>query len=737
MMNSPRLFATLFLLGLLAALSPAHASERVALEIPGGTVRGEVVKLTEKEVVLKVQGQDRVIPRVFLDKDSLFKVRKALLDPKDAKGHFDLGTYAKQNGYDQDAEKLLLKAAQLDPTLKDKALGALDEKAAPAQIEIQPAAKVEATPAPGGGNGAANLAVVPAGGSGIDTFVNARIRSSGYSPAAKCTDEEFVRRAYLDVVGVIPTALAVKAFLADRSSDKRAKLIDQLLTDERYGQHWATIWGDLLREHSNGDQAEGTYPGSYRAWLKNALNDNMPYDKFVGALITSEGRADQTGAVNFYLRDVGDRVETTNTVASAFMGTRMSCAQCHDHPFDTWEQKDFTGLQAFFSRTRVSMDMQATLERMQKEENVPAEYKTHIGNFLKAAGAPAPKGGKGRRGGGGGGGEYRNIKALEAEVAKALGQEKGEAFRNLLYRYRVNTVSENSGGGGGAAFPWDSSKASDGKGGLREDLVKFLVASPRFAEVQANRVWSKLMGRGLVEPVDDFRAKNPATHPELLQYLAQVLADAKFDTKTLIKTIMLSDAYQRSSVAAGKSAEDTDCYSYRRLRRMTAEQLYDSIMVATGLKPGVALPGAQAMANNPMMQMQMKGGGDDERGWAFEQRTPAQAGNFLHTFNQPDRDQLTTDRDPSVSIIQALELFNGRAINRAVGDENSLGSRMVSSRVNIKDLIGELYLATLNRYPNGAEYGAAVGYLRGTPTRKNVEDLHWALLNTREFMFIK
>lgn len=733
MMTPPRLVTTPFFLALLLVLSSVQAGEKVSLEIPGGTVRGEVVKLTEKEVVLKVQGQDRVIPRVFLDKDGLFKVRKALLDPKDAKGHYELGTYAKQNGYEQEAEKLLLKAAQLDPSLKDKALGTMDANAEKAQIEIQPAAKVESAPAPGGGNGAANLSVVPAGGSGVDAFVNARIRSSGYSPAAKCTDEEFVRRAYLDVVGVIPTALAVKAFLADRSSDKRAKLIDQLLTDERYGQHWATIWGDLLREHSNSDQAEGTYPGSYRAWLKKALNDNLPYDKFVGALVTAEGRADQSGAVNFYLRDVGDRVETTNTVASAFMGTRMSCAQCHDHPFDTWEQKDFTGLQAFFSRTRVSMDMQATLERMQKEENVPAEYKTHIAGFLKAAGAlKDEKGGKGRRGG-----DYRQIKALEAEVAKALGQEKGEAFRNMLYRYRVNTVTENSGGGGGAAFPWDPSKTSSGKGGLREDLVKFLVASPRFAEVQANRVWSKLMGRGLVEPVDDFRAKNPPTHPELLQYLAQVLVDAKFDSKALIKTIMLSDAYQRSSVAAGKSAEDTDCYSYRRLRRMTAEQLYDSIMVATGLKPGVAPPGAKAIGNNPMMQMQMKGGGDDDRGWAFDQRTPAQAGNFLHTFNQPDRDQLTTDRDPSVSIIQALELFNGRAINRAVGDEDSLGNRLVKARVNVKDLIGELYLATLSRYPNGAEYGAAVGYLRGTPTRKTVEDLHWALLNTREFMFIR
>src|ERR1043165_3569212 len=201
----------------------------------------------------------------------------------------------------------------------------------------------------------------------IDRFILMRLRAENVEPSPICTDFEFVRRVYVDVVGVIPTGDEVKAFLNDKSADKRARLVEKLLRDtERYADHWEVMWGDWVREHSVAKRKEGTVQGSYREWLRQALKSNMPYDKFARNLILASGKPDENGAVNFYIRDQQNRVETVNTVAQAFMGTRMACAQCHDHPFDKWTQNDFHGLMAFFGRTTGSIDPWATLVSAEK-----------------------------------------------------------------------------------------------------------------------------------------------------------------------------------------------------------------------------------------------------------------------------------------------------------------------------------------------------------------------------------
>lgn len=678
----------------------------------------------------------------------------------------------------------------------------------------------------------------------VDSYVLHKLNEAKISPARACSDDEFIRRAYLDVIGVIPTLDAMKAFMADGRSDKRARLIDSLLANDRYGARYAILWGDLLREHSNSRQEEGSYPGTYRNWIKEALNANKPYDKFAAELITATGRADQNGAVNFYLRDANDRVETANTISSAFMGTRMACAQCHDHPFDKWEQKDFHSLMAFIApRVSVRTDDLATMVRLKAVQDLDPEIAGKIKPFLDqadgllkerdqweatnkdAAKPAAPQGGEGgerrgrRRNQGGGNDNNKGAPAANDPAAKgadlakkmreavaSLGKDKSDRFNQLFGNIRVNVVRERTGGdyrmpaeGNGvvegrgnevvpAVFPWDPAKKSEG-GERRADLAKFLAANSQFAQVQANRLWASVMGRGLVEPLDDFRPKNPPTHPELLQYLADELVKSGFDSKHVLRLILTSSAYERSSLPDSSNKDDKTLYSRRHLRRMTAEQLFDSILVATGQadpkvaavqqvkapdlkKPegpssrgmagsGIVTPGGSSAPKEPsndtaadrgrsgggngnrmggamgMDAMMMGAAGNDSGRWAFDQPTPSRLGSFMNTFNQPTREEFVSFRDTSATITQALELFNGRPINDAVKyDKNALVQGMVDRKMNIAQVVQELYLATLSRLPNGQEMQVAAGYV-GSVAKNKLEDLHWALLNTREFMFIK
>ena len=219
----------------------------------------------------------------------------------------------------------------------------------------------------------------------IDKFVLAKLQSEKIEPSGTCTDDEFLRRVHLDLVGNIPTLAETKAFLADHSADKRAKLVDKLLKSERYGQHWSAMWSDLLREHTNGRAQEGTERGSYHKYIVDSLNRNQPYDLFTRELIDAVGTADEDPATNFYLRDQDNRVETANNISTVFMGTRMACAQCHDHPFDKWTQTDFHNLMAFFGRTNVRVDPYASLLRVENLGRLPADAKPILEPYFKEA----------------------------------------------------------------------------------------------------------------------------------------------------------------------------------------------------------------------------------------------------------------------------------------------------------------------------------------------------------------
>ncbi len=603
----------------------------------------------------------------------------------------------------------------------------------------------------------------------IDRFILRQLKENKIPPSPTCSDEEFVRRVYLDITGLIPTVDEARAFLKDTEQNKRTKLIDQLLDSERYGIHFSVMWGDLLREHSNSKATEGTVPGSYRAWFKDALNKNVPYDKFVTQLIASKGNAIENGAVNFYLRDARDRVETANMVSSVFMGTRMACAQCHDHPFAKWEQQDFHHLMSFLDpRTNLVMDMEATLDRLKKGKGMPRkmreEFAPYIARFEKsyrdakeAANLDGMSMGRRammkRKAGG-------KLRSIIKEAEKDLGEQKARRLQQVIKRNQVTRVDERSRGdyrmpaedgdnkkkrNNGKQivppiFPWDKGLQAPESGSRREALATFITSHPQFAQVHVNRLWDRLMGRGIVHPVDDFRSKNKPSHPEVLKYLSLELVQSKFDTKHVLRLILNSSTYQRTTKPLPENAKDTLSFSHQKLRRMTAEQLFDSILVATGRSEGI-----QSLAKTKGGQ-KLLAASKSRRGpigkkvkWAYDMPTPARNGTFLNVFNQPDRNQVCCEREEDGSITQALELLNGNALNSLViARGGSLTETLIKSGKSGEDIGRDLYLATLSRYPNEKEMKIVRMMLKGPkPAPELVEDFQWALLNTREFMFVK
>jgi hypothetical protein len=611
----------------------------------------------------------------------------------------------------------------------------------------------------------------------IDKFTQQAWKDAGIQPSALCTDEEFLRRVYLDVCGLIPTGDTVRQFLDDRSTNKRAHAIDVLLGSRRYAEHWATMWCDMLREQTNAKNGRGTLRGSYRDWLENALNTNMPYDQFAKALLTATGNATENGAVNFYLRDTKgnniDSVETVNTVSGVFMGTRMACAQCHDHPFDKWVQTDFHSLMSFFTRTRaVVNDAETVLRIDENERNIPKELKEILDPYIAKAkemqnsaerkqvlaaslAAPTSKKDQEEMMGAMSDGMMAMGKKsanFRREIQTKIPKEDQQRAIRILQQNEIRDVMEMPVGeyympsegdsldkrkGKGElvkpVFPWDPSKDAPAVGSRRMALAEQMTGSRQFAAVQVNRLWAELFGRGIVSPIDDFRPKNPPSHPDLLDYLTDEFIKSKFDNKHVLRLILNSSTYQLSSAPNSSNRSDALLFSHQRLRRLGAEELFDSILVATGRAQG--LEDALEFGAGARGRL-----GRDAKGkapqWAADIPAPAASGTFLNTFNQPDRDQSVFVRSDEGSITQALEMMNGSGTSGAVKG-SPLIADLLREKTPGRQAIEEMYLWALTRRPSASETSKALRFVGETPTRDSLEDLQWALLNAREFMFIK
>jgi hypothetical protein len=485
-------------------------------------------------------------------------------------------------------------------------------------------------------------------GNYVDKLVAAKLQKLRIAPSGICTDEVFVRRVCLDIVGLPPTVEEYNRFMSSTDPDKRAKLIDELLGRKEFAEIWVQKWAELLQIKSS-QQISYKAMFLYYNWLVERLSKDMPMDQMVQELLGASGGTFKNPATNFYQNET-QILPLSENVAQVFMGMRIQCAQCHNHPFDRWTQDDYYGFAAFFSQ---------------------------------------------------------------------IGRKQGEDYRE--------TIVFNSGGGemshpvGGRkmAPKFLGGDAPDTAGKDRRVILAKWLASPQnpwFATSFANRVWAHFLGSGIVEPVDDFRVSNPATNPELLEELGKRFTASNYNLKALVRDICNSRTYQRSTERNESNATDERNFAHALLRRVKAENLLDSISFVTETKDkfrGLPL-GARAV--------QIADG----------QRSTY----FLTTFGRATREtpcSCEVKMEPTLS--QALHLLNGDTTNAKI-QQGGVAKRLIESKKPPEELVSELYLRCLSRKPTKDEIDTLLPTMgEGANKQQALEDIFWALLNSREFLF--
>ena len=471
----------------------------------------------------------------------------------------------------------------------------------------------------------------------IDLHISQRLKAENVKPAAQAGDAEFFRRVHLDLAGRIPRAADVRDFLDDPAPDKRRRVIENLLDSPHFVNHFTNVWRFLLLPQNNNVQVQPLVPG-FEAWLRERIRDNMPYDKLVREILTSatepsrrmrqqmNAKVEPT-PVAFYQANESKPENLAASTSRLFLGVKIECAQCHDHPHDKWTRTQFWEYANFF----------AGLQREPPTKVVPARF-------------------------------------LDGNDPKL---DTGIQPRTAL----ANWITAND--------------------------------NPYFARNAANRMWEHFFGMGIIDPVDEVGVQNPPSHPELLKELSQQISLHQFDQKYIIRAITNSQAYQRTSAGAKQTPDQARLFARMPVRGLSPEQLFDSLIQATGFREGaLGYSPADPFGNNNSLRVQ-----------------------FLSKFTSQDR-----PTEFHTSILQALALMNGKFMDDATSLERSETLAAVTD-VPFMDRpkkIETLYLAALSRKPRPEEISRLVKHVTEN-TGKDAEkialaDVFWALLNSAEFM---
>jgi Protein of unknown function (DUF1549)/Protein of unknown function (DUF1553) len=484
----------------------------------------------------------------------------------------------------------------------------------------------------------------------VDTLVYAKLQQLQYLPAETCSDDEFLRRVSLDLLGSLPTIEETKAFLADTASDKRERLIDSMLQRKEYAKFWALKWGDLLKMTSKLVGDEGVY--KYHRWVEQSLHENMRYDEFAKQLLTGTGSTLANPPANFY-RTSTDMNECVETISQVFLGARLQCAKCHNHPFERWTQDNYYGLGAFFNR----------VQRRKTER--PGEMFVYV------------------------------------------------SFTGDVTQPRTGQVMA----------PWLPQSGSIESGNdvdRRTEFANWLVnpGNPYFARIEANRIWSQLFSRGIVDPIDDFRDSNPPSNAPLLDALAKDFVESGYDRKHLLKVILSSRTYQSSYQATEFNKDDSKYFSHQEPRLLGAEQLLDAINRTLAIQQQFGTLPAGTMATQLPAPDVVKV-------------------DFLKVFGQPERSTVCAcERADDSNLGMAIELFNGPMIHEKLRDANNRFRKSLAAGTSVEEVIREIYLAALCRQPSEVELKSALEHCGKNPDPvAGVEDVCWALFNTDEFLF--
>jgi len=569
----------------------------------------------------------------------------------------------------------------------------------------------------------------------IDEQILAKLRTLRMNPSELCSDAVFVRRAYLDLLGILPTTEEARAFVNDevaaadvrilqnpkseirnpklataslrRRLQKRAQLIDQLLERPEFADFWALKWADLLRVEAHSLDQKGVQ--NFHHWIRQSIVENKPLDEFVRELITARGSTYSSPTANFY-RPNRDPATRSKAAAQVFLGTRLQCAECHNHPFDRWTQDDYYDWADLFARVKYKV-----IENKREISSDEHEWNGEQIVFLARQGS------------------VKNLRTGKDAQPRFLGDPLTSRLAGESENANEPSSNPSKAGERVSARPHEVPPSGGDRGGSDElEALANWLTSPTnalFACVQANRIWYQLMGRGLVDPPDDFRATNPASHPALLEALAEDFVKHKFDVRYLIRLIMNSRTYQLASEPSDTNASDEVNFSHVLARRLGAEQLLDcqSQVTCVPLKFAGYPVGLRA-AQLPGVRPESKG-----------KRRANQWDQFLELFGKPPR-LLTTDTERSCecNMGQAFQMISGPTVNELLSEKENRVSRLLASGESNREVLEELFWGTLTRAPTPAEVGNLSPGLDTTKERRaELEDILWGLLNSKDFLFRK
>lgn len=610
-----------------------------------------------------------------------------------------------------DAQQLVVIARYADGTSRDVTRWARYEPSVVTGVEVSPSGLVDASRPTDvsisvsylTGRAASRLTFLahdhsqwsePAPQTQLDRLVDEQLRKLQVQPSPAADDYVFVRRAYLTIVGRLPTASEVRQFASSEATDKDAQLVDALLNDPGYALLWAMHWSDLLRNEQKVMSQRGAE--GWHAWMAEQIAADRPLSEMVAEMLTTLGSTYEHPAASFH-RTHREPETAAESIGQVFLGVRLQCARCHNHPFDNWRQDDYYGLAAYFT----------TLERKQIDNDPRDKFDKHIisGDEVVSLTDKEPK-------------IWHPGRATEVGP-KPLTQPMSASSEEAKTKKAVS--------------PGDADSPL-------ERLAEWLTVDNRmFARNMANRIWYHYMGVGIVDPPDDFRDSNPPSNPELLEYLTDELVRSKYSVRHVARLILTSRTFRRQSAAEPSAAEPLGgarVFSGYPLRRMSAEVLYDAVSDATGV--------VSAPASDDRKSRKDDKGSQGADATTLGQRAVARVevpttSGFLTTFGKPGR-LLTCEceRSSEVSLGQSLVLVNGIETRSKLADAHNRLAKLTESDANLEKSIEELYLAALSRPPRPEELARFTQYITESSSRRAaLEDVLWALLNSKEFPLIR
>ena len=502
----------------------------------------------------------------------------------------------------------------------------------------------------------------------IDDINLEQLRTLRLEPAKRCDDETFLRRATIDTIGRLPTIDERTVFLNDTPPQRRERLIERLLASEDYVDYWTYKWSDMLLV--NGNKLRPLAVKSYHDWIRQNVRENTPWDMMVSEILTATGKSEVNGATNFYALHQSPE-EMTENACQAFLGLSIGCAKCHNHPLEKWTNDQYYGMANLFARVRAK----------------------------------------------GWGGDSRN----------------GDGIRTLYVTTSGDLIQPSRGKPQPPAPLDEPAIPFDDPSDRREVLADWLTnpSNPYFSRAITNRIWKNFFSRGLVEQVDDLRLSNPASNEKLLDAAAEHLAKADFDLKLLMRAILRSETYQRSSEATPNNQDDTIYLSRYYPRRLMAEVLLDSVdqvlQTQTPFK-FIAFAGADRKPTDFYV--------DGTK--AIELYDSAVDSYFLKIFGRNPREiTCECERSDEPSMVQVLHLSNGETLNPKLMDTQNRINRMLESGVSNNTIVKQIFMAALSREPTTKELDVLLSVIAeyGDDVSTAIQDATWSLLTSTEFMF--